>query len=189
VSWSPEDWEDWLRDDGAGTFCEPVHLRIVQDVLSRLPDREHKVVADLSRDAGPLFHWIADRFGRAVLLDVESMSREPRPEPARPRYDVVVAIDAITVSAGTDALLSRIGALLVEGGVLVATFPARPAGKRPFSMRLGGADAATAAAPWHEVELQYRLRRSGFQGLRMRRVGGAGGPAALVCMAVRRALN
>ena len=93
----------------------------------------------------------------------------------------MLAVDTIEPSRLRE-LLPVIHASLVEGGVLVATLTARPTDGKPCEMI--GPPSADGV---HEVELQYRLRRAGFQGLRLRRF--RGDQPTVLCMAVRRALN
>ena len=61
-------------------------------------------------------------------------------------------------------------------------------------MLLDGGDATPAPSEFHEIELQYRLRRAGFRGVRIRRiidetVSPATHGESLLCMTVRRANN
>jgi len=92
---------------------------------------------------------------------------------------MAVAVDSIVAPSvpELDLILGRVSAALVEGGIFLATFPAAVSGE-------------ARAASLHEVELQYRLRRAGFQGLRLRRFGREPGLAeTILSMAVRRACN
>ncbi len=55
---------------------------------------------------------------------------------------------------------------------------------------LARCENTTGPRTFHEVELQYRLRRAGFQGLRLRRFRREPGMAeTILSMAVRRACN
>jgi hypothetical protein len=107
------------------------------------------------------------------------------------RYDLVLAIHSVLGPRlrDVDRSLQRIHELLIEGGIVLATFPAPPRRLQPMPMRLatGGRQGATRL---HELEWNYRLRRAGFLGVRLRRFeGNLDHAAAILCMAVRRALN
>jgi hypothetical protein len=112
--------------------------------------------------------------------------------PLRGRIDVLLAVDTLVRDdlARFDEVLDQTLRCLTEGGLLAATFPAAPraATAREVRLRVG---TATADRALHEVELQYRLRRAGFRGVRILRLEAADGvyPESLLCLAVRRANN
>ena len=136
----------------------PAHVRALHDIL----------------------RWLPDHASRVVSLDPTSGRFDP--SVSTRRWDVVVAVDSIVAPnvLQLDAILERVWAALVEGGVFLATFPATVSGEPDTS------DPRTL----HEVELQYRLRRAGFQGLRLRRFRREPGVAeTILSMAVRRACN
>jgi hypothetical protein len=182
VPWRPEDWREWPDEHWVATCCEGAHTRAVRDILCGLPDRERMSVAELTRGESSRLPFLAARFGRVVTVDLEETGAERAVLPPDP--DLVVAVDTIEAK-GADDLFARIRAALVEGGLLLATLVARPHASRPFPLRSGKSPSG-----FHEVELQYRLRRAGFQGLRLRRFRGECGEEDVILgMAVRRALN
>jgi hypothetical protein len=204
VPWNAEDWDGWID---SGRRARPVtHQAQVQRILRHLPDRERKTVGDLGRERAARLPLLESLFERVLLVDLDAPARDPLPRTAetgmarctlrdlgrlRIRLDVTVAIDALAGSrlAEVDGALSLVHAALVEGGVLVATFPAVPRSNVPFTMRLDHG-AGDGAATFHEVELQYRLQRAGFQGVRVLRLPpGAERRPSLLCMAVRRSWN
>ena len=112
--------------------------------------------------------------------------------PFRNRFHVAVALDSI-VGPGTadvDRILGQVRRSLVEGGILLATFPAAPRTGKPVLMKLRNDRPTTEPLTFQELELQYRLRQAGFQGIRIRRFPDRSGePACLLALAVRRACN
>jgi hypothetical protein len=200
VPWNAEDWDGWI---GSGKRTpEAEHLFWVQRILRHLPDRDRKTVADVGRDRGARLPLLESLFERVLLIDVDGRRGEDRSRTIesglarcrledlgrlRVRVDVALALEASFPDV--DGTLSLVHGALVEGGVLVATFPALARTGPPFSMRLG--DAVPGGEPrFHEVELQYRLQRAGYQGVRLRRLQDRSrrGPS-LLCMAVRRSWN
>jgi hypothetical protein len=182
VPWRPEDWNEWPVERRVAEYCEANHVRAVRDILRSLPDCEHKCVAELTRGPGAQLHFLADCFDRVIAVDLreQAIGRSALPS----SLDVIVAVDTVGAK-GADDLLVLVHDALVEGGVFLATLVARARGPRPFPMRGG-----ESRSGFHEVELQYRLRRAGFQGLRMRRFRREiHEPDTILCMAVRRALN
>ena len=160
MPWRPEDWSEWPVDrwPASGSATAPAHLRALYEIL----------------------RWLPDCASRVVSLDPTSGGCDP--SFSTQRWDVVVAADSIGVPSvqQLDAILERISAALVEGGVFLATFPATVSGEPETS----------GPRTFHEVELQYRLRRAGFQGLRLRRFRREPRVAeTILSMAVRRALN
>ena len=206
MPWNPEDWDAWI-DTGSIAFGRSApHLAHVRQILEHLPDRERKTVGDLGRRRAQPLPLLESLFQRVLLVDSDEGARKPvgRVTEAgmarctlgdldrlRVRLDVTVAVDAIVGprSRDVDRTLVLVHGALVEGGVLVATFPASPWSDRPFTMQLGPR-ASEREPQFHEVELQYRLQRAGFQGVRVRRVhSGIERRERLLCMAVRRAWN
>ena len=93
-----------------------------------------------------------------------------------------------------DAVLERVRGFIVEGGLLLATFPAAQRESVAREMRLRNDDSHPSSTRFHEIELQYRLRRARFRGVRIRRildenVSRETRDESLLCMAVRRANN
>jgi hypothetical protein len=182
VPWRPEDWKEWPVKSWVTDYCEASHVRAVRDILRGLPGRERKCVADLTRGPSTDLSFLTACFERAITVDLRDHAIEHLALP--PNLDVIVAVDSVRAK-GADDLLVSIHDALVEGGVFLATLTARARGPRPFPMR-----GAEPRSGFHEVELQYRLRRAGFQGLRMRRFRQEiHEPDTILCMAVRRALN
>jgi hypothetical protein len=107
------------------------------------------------------------------------------------RLDVAIAIDSIVGPrlSDFDRVLLQIRRCLVEGGLLLATFPAAPKNTIAKAMLLDGGEETLAPATYHEIELQYRLQRAGLRGAAIRRVANHEGRETLVCRAVRRADN
>jgi len=181
VPWRPEDWKEWPEIDGLATYGDAAHVRAVLDILDRLPDLENKRVVELTRGAGSSLHSLASRVEPAQTVDLAAGMPGARLAPFS--CDVIVAVDAIE-SARADAVLADVRASLVEGGVFLATLAARAPGPMGFAMPI--------RAPrdgFHEVELQFRLVRAMFQGLRLKRLRSSHEPDRILCMAVRRALN
>jgi hypothetical protein len=206
VPWEAEDWDG--LDGGAGGGRIARRLDPVQHILRYLPDRERKTIGDLGHHRVARLPLLESLFQRVLLVDVDRDAdvlhferRHPMLESGsarctleelgrlRVRLDVTVAIDALASPGAicVDASLGRIHATLAEGGLFVATFPALAPSETPFPMQLGSR-AHDGERAFHEVELQYRLQRAGFQGIRLRRVG-AGERSRILCMAVRRAWN
>jgi hypothetical protein len=182
VPWRPEDWEEWSVERCVAKHCEANHVRAVRDILRGLPDGELKCVADLTRGPSTQLPFLAACFRNVVTVDLGEHALDRLTLPTS--LDLIVAVDTIGTQ-GADALLVLLHDALIEGGVFVATLVARARGLRPFPLR-----GAEPRAGFHEVELQYRLRRAGFQGLRMRRFRREiHEPDTILCMAVRRALN
>ena len=177
MPWRPEDWNEWPVERWVAAFRDDAAMRAVREILLRLPERERQTVLELTRGPSAWATFLEARFARRVEVDLTT-SRVPELPGG---FEVVLAVDTIGVG-GLDPLLPRMHAALVEGGVLLATLAASRAGAAHQSM------IGPASGPGiHEVELQYRLRRAGFQGLRLRRF--RSDDDTLLCMAVRRALN
>ena len=176
MPWQPEDWNDWPEIDRVTRHGAATHVRAVLDILHRLPDLENKTLLELTRGVGSSLHEAA------ASLDLAARRIGSRVSPAT--CDVIMALDTIE-SDDADALFAEVHTALVEGGVFLATLAARPRGSSTFALPI-----REPAAGFHEVELQFRLTRAAFQGIRLRRLRGpAHEPARILCMAVRRALN
>jgi len=185
-------------------------IEILRDLLDRLPGREDKTLAHLGMS--PLVHdrALIEGFGRTIVV-VDPASANPRLgttpatagiewdvrsvsdlDPLHGRIDVLVADGTLARAdlAELDAALDQALRCLTDGGLLAATFPAaRHTGvARELRLRGGSGDSDAAL---HELELQYRLRRAGFSGVRMLRIEAADAEGAerLLCLAVRRANN
>ena len=151
-----------------------------------MPGAERRTVADLGRGLGARRPLLAPRFAGWVELDDRIALGA-----TRDRFDVIVALDAIATRrlAEFDAALATVRRKLVEGGLLLATFPAAPKRTILRAMLLDGGDDTPAPDAFHEVELQYRLQRAGLRGTVLRRKTDEDGLETLVCRAVRRADN
>jgi len=200
-------WTRWMDDvdperPGAdGVLTPHTQQEILRDVLGRLPGREAKTLAHLGMS--PLVHdrALVDAFGRTIVI-VDAAPTDPRGTatpadafdlaPLRGRVDVLVADGTLARAdlAELDRVLDQALRCLNDGGLLAATFPAAPrvGVARELRLRSGATDKDAAL---HELELQYRLRRAGFHGVRMVRVEAAdeSEPERLLCLAVRRANN
>jgi hypothetical protein len=174
----PEDWMDWPVAEGVPTRGIDAHVHAAQQIARRLAGDSRGRGLMLTREGelgAPELDLAFDRF------EILNLSRESLDVPDA-SVDVLVAIDAFAPGKLPDGIV-RARKLLVEGGVLLMTAPARARDERPFPLN-GIPDRA-----WHELELQYRLRRAGYQGLRIRRIDGDDDGQQLLAMAVRRAHN
>jgi hypothetical protein len=167
-------------------------LGLLHEILTSVPGREVKTLAHVGKAGLARLQFLSDHFARVVLID-EGVERGG---PSRHRFDVVLAVDALARPSldELDAVLGRVRDCVVEGGLLLATFPATPKDRVAREMRLRGSDGDRAGRRLHEVDLQYRLRRTGFRGVRIRRIqderdASPSSSEALLCMAVRRANN
>lgn len=178
MSWQPEDWSEWAADRWVSAYPDDSRTHAVREILLRLPDREHRTALELTRGPSIWLPFLDAHFARAasVARPVDGAALAPPGS-----CYLLLAVDTIDVVRLGGMLLS-IRDTLVEGGILLATFSASVRGGAPFEM-IG----RPPESGLHEVQLQYRLRGAGFQGLRMRRLPGDG--ETLLCMAVRRALN
>lgn len=207
LHWGPDDWDLWLDRPRAPRAVPDDPSIAVREALDGLPATHRGTVADLGCGTGTWLSFLAERFERVVAVDYAPATLatarlrcvDPRVSfrrrdlrdltPLRRTLDVAVALDSIVGprTEDVDRILAQVHGGLVEGGILLATFPAasRDAGLRPVALA-GDAPGSPDDLPlrFQELELQYRLRRAGFRGLRIRRV-----EPSLVCMAVRRANN
>jgi hypothetical protein len=206
MAWTVEDWNA-LRLD-----VEPIGLAadlgaLLHDVLSAIPGRRGMTVCNLGWTSLPRLAWLADSFGRVVVVDPSpSALVEQRSAclPAgielvgagydvlahvAPACDLVLALEGIhpETTRELDRVLEQAHAALSEGGLLACSLPAAARIGGPLELRLEGSPERRA---FHEVELQYRLQRAGFQGTRIRRSPAVSGDAGrLLCLAARRAMN
>ena len=174
---------EYLRGSASSGPALPDTLLEIERWLRRLPARERKVVADLGGGLGARQSLLAARFGEVLTLD--DLSRGDT------RVDAIVAIDSIggPLLAGFDRTLADVRRRLVEGGMLLATFPAAPKHTIARAMLLDGGEGTPLPPVFHEVELQYRLQRAGLRGAAIRRAEHRDGHERLVCRAVRRGDN
>ena len=176
MSWRKEDWSEWPVERWVGAYGDAAHVRAVRDILLRLPDRNRRRLVEITCGASPRLPWLEAQFADVVAVDLEQGAL-----PELPASSAVLAVDTLPARALPE-LLPTIHASLDEGGVFVATLAAPANPSLPIDM-LGPMRSDDV----HEVELQYRLRRAGFQGLRLRRF--RDDPPIVLAMAVRRALN
>lgn len=215
MTWGSDDWNGWIRGDGQAGPSAPDPLELLHEILLSVPGREVKTLAHVGKAGLPRLQFLSNHFERVVLIDeaVERVGppwsmvdptddassrlapREPI-QPSRHRFDILLAVDALARSSlgELDTVLGRVRECVVEGGLLLATFPAAPQDRVAREMRLRGFGGDHAGRHLHEVELQYRLRRAGFRGVRIRRIhdendADPSSCESLLCMAVRRANN
>ena len=210
MRWGPEHWDAWTTGL-AGHPCAPSPAEeSLLDVLRRVPGRRAMTVADLGCGSGRLLPFLTRQFGKVIAVDYAPASlalarrvcvgkrvtfrrRDLRDlSPFRNSLDVAVAVRSIVGPRpeDVDRILAEVHRSLVEGGILAAIVPAAAAGSRVLPLRLAGGPSCPAMLGFHEIELQYRLRRAGFQAARIRRFDDpGGGPGALLCTAARRADN
>jgi len=209
MGWGPEDWDRWLDEHEGSSPTLPQTAFEVERWLSRLPSRETKTLADLGCGLGTQLPLLAARFQKVIAVDyapagmarlrrryhnlgIEFRRRDLRDLcPYYGRLDVAIAIDSIVGPrlSDFDRVLEQIQRCLVEGGLLLATFPAAPKGTIAKAMLLDGGDETPAPTTFHEIELQYRLQRAGLRGATIRRAANLEGRESLVVRAVRRADN
>jgi SAM-dependent methyltransferase len=210
MRWGPEEW-DIFTVERAGREAEPRPAEeSLLDLLRRVPGRRLMTVADLGCGSGRLLPFLGRHFGRVIAVDYAPRSlafarrvsagqdvtfrrRDLRDlAPFRNSLDVAVAVRSIVGPRpeDVDRILGEIRRSLVEGGLLAAIVPASRRGIAKVPLRLAGDSAGPEILGFHEVELQYRLRRAGFRGVRIRRFEDAGdGRGSLLCTAARRADN
>ncbi len=205
--WGPDDWDAWTRGDATLSGIGP-HLDVVRSTLLKIPHRGRKSIADFGCGQGALTPFLAMNFSEVTAIDYApaclAVARESCDEqnvrfrrrdlrdlsPFRGRFHVAVAIDSIAGPrpSDVDRILAEIWSSLTEGGLLLATFPAACGSREPFPMT--GDKDRDPFGSLHEVELQYRFRRAGFQGVRIRRLSFRNAAAPrLLGLAVRRGMN
>ena len=204
MTWGSDDWNCWIRQDRYGRPSAPAQFDLLHEILANVPGRENKTVAHVGRPDASCMQFLSAHFSGVALIDdaLERVSPlRPAPEvletgSACHRFDVVLAVETLArpVLEDLDAVLERVRGFIVEGGLLLATFPAAPRESVAREMRLRSDDSHSSSTRFHEIELQYRLRRARFRGVRIRRILGetvsqATRDESLLCMAVRRANN
>lgn len=209
MPWGPEDWNALLSEEESETLRTSAPIEALEEILFKIPGREDKTVADLGCGFGDRLPFLAAHFKQVIAvdyaagilsraqrecsgLDIDFQRRDLRDlRPFKGQLDVAVAVDSILGPrpGDVDRVLQQVHSSLQEGGILLATFPAASPGSRPIELRLGE-DNGDLVHMFHEVELQYRLARAGFQGVRVRRFNGLEDrPETLLSVAVRRACN
>jgi SAM-dependent methyltransferase len=208
--WGPDDWDTWTSTRAA-SGAPSTRSEIILDTLKKLPGRKRMTVADLGCGRGSLLPFLVEQFGRVYAIDYAPASlaeaRRAHPglgivfrrrdlrdlTPLRGRLHVALAVDSIVGprAEDVDRILEQVHQSLVEGGIFLATFPAASRSGPPVAFPLPAARAEGERAPgFTETELQYRLRRAGFRGVRMRRLSaGSDAPERLLSVATRRASN
>jgi len=209
MAWGPEDWELWTPEEAPRPAGVPEPVRLIQRTLLRIPGRRRKTAGDIGCGLGTMLPFLSAHFARVVAVEPRTTTLAEAREASdglsiefrqrrlddlnslRGRLHVAVAVDSIGGHAqGIDIVLAQIHDCLVEGGVVLATLPGVRRGGPPYAMSLVDT-GERATGELHEVELQYRLRQAGFQGLRIRRFAGDDDEAhdTLLFMAARRANN
>jgi hypothetical protein len=160
---------------------------VVLGLLGRLPERRAMTLADVGDNRLDLLPLLLSGFGRVVsIIDPEVLW------PAESAWNVVLALEPMSGAdlAALDRRLSRFHDGLAEGGLLLAAFHASPRGgaRRAMGLRRPMEDPATNGGLL-ELEAQYRLRRAGFRGIRLRRFESPEEASVLLALAVRRADN
>ena len=210
MRWGPEQWDAWTMGRGGRAEDDSPADESLLEVLGRVPRRGLKTVADLGCGTGRLLPFLAREFGKVIAVDYAPASlalarrvsvgrgvtfrrRDLRDlAPFRNSLDVAVAVHSIVGPRpeDVDRILAEVRGSLVHGGLLAAIVPATPVGETMIPMRLAGDPSAPELIGFHEIELQYRLRRAGFDGVKIRRFDAPDGrPGALLCTAARRADN
>ena len=214
MAWGGDDWSWWLRNDRQGQPSAPAQFELLHEILANVPGRDLKTVAHVGRASASCLQFLSTHFADVAQIDravervsplrsapgildagVPPQTLEIIGPPGR-RFDIVLAIDTLARSdvCDLDAVLDRVRGCIVEGGLLLATFPAAQKQSVAREMRLRNGDSRLASLQLHEIELQYRLRRAGFRGVRIRRIldmtqAGVERGESLLCLAVRRANN
>lgn len=178
MPWMPEDWMDWPVAEGIPTRGVDAHVHAAHHIACRIAGDSRGRALQLTRDSDDGSADLNQAFQR---LEVCNLAAGGLADLDR-GFDVALATDLISPQELPIAL-GELHRLLVEGGVLLLTVQARGRDEVPFSM------IASPERAWHELELQYRLQRAGFQGLRIRRMDADDGGQRFLVMAVRRALN
>jgi hypothetical protein len=156
----------------------------LREILCGIPDPLTARVGVLGNGDGPRHAFVEGHFRRVLPFHVQG----PRPR----RLDLVVVPDGLDAASRKefDRTFAAIRDALREGGILVGTLPARSRKDPAFIVRPARSASELDDRPLHEIELQYRLRVAGFQGLRIRRFRAElGHPDTVVFTAVRRAPN
>lgn len=211
MNWGPEAWDAWaLEEARVEEAVAPAEAVALLEILEGLPGRKGMTVADLGCGRGTLLPFLAARFRNVVAVDYAPASlavarracrqrrvifrrRDLRDlTPFRKTFHVAVAVESILGPRpeDVDRMLHEIHGSLVDGGLLLATVPARAAVGGAVPMALGAHARFDGEQHFTETDLQYRLRKAGFAGVRFRRfAGSAARPDMLLAMAVRRGNN
>jgi hypothetical protein len=188
VPWASEDWTGLLDPEGA---IEPRGVsedvpggaaeRALRTILLKIPDRRTMKLAVAGECDPSRIGFLETSYGSLTAFPPEV----DRPDQAR--ADVVLVVRPSDADGRPDDLFSRAHRHLREGGLCLALLPAAARIGGPIRLRLDGTGPGWHTGI-HEVELQYRLAKVGFQGVRIRRMRDLEG-SMLLAMAVRRASN
>lgn len=198
MKWEGDDWNWWICSDRYGRPAAPAQFELLHEILAGVPGHEVKSVAHVGPVGASCKQFLSDHFASVAMIDETGAPLQTLDpiQPSRHRFDVVLAVETLARPAleDLDVVLERVRGCVLEGGLLLATFPAAPQQRVAREMRLRGDAAHPGSSRLHEVELQYRLRRAGFRGVRIRRildesVAAAATGESLLCVAVRRANN
>ena len=211
MNWGPEAWDAWTQQTlGVEDVAPPAEALALLDILEQLPDKKKMTAADLGCGTGTLLPFLAARFREVVAVDYApaslAIARRTCPKgrvifrrrdlrdltPFRQSFHVAVAVESILGPRprDVDRMLHEIHGSLVDGGVLLATVPARGRRGAPVMMPLGNLARFEGEVRFTETDLQYRLRKAGFAGVRLRRfAASATRPEMFLAMGVRRANN
>lgn len=208
--WGPDDWDAWTLQAPEDDAPPPPGDDPVREFLLAIPGRRGMTVADLGCGRGDWIEFLSSHFGQVVAVDYAPFTlaaarrgckdrrvifrrRDLRDlGPLRDAIHVALALESILGPAveDVDRMLAQVHASLVEGGLFVGTFPARPRRGGPVPMALAGFPVPEGPLRFSEVDLQYRLRRVGFGGVRIRRLpAGCGRAERLLAIAARRGEN
>jgi SAM-dependent methyltransferase len=208
--WGPDDWDAWTLTAPEDDAPPPPDEDPVREFLRAIPGRRAMTVADLGCGRGDWIAFLSSHFGQVVAVDYAPFTlaaarrgckdrrvifrrRDLRDlGPLRGAIHVALALESILGPAveDVDRMLGQVHASLVDGGLFVGTFPARPRRGGPVPMALSGFPVPEGPLRFSEVDLQYRLRRAGFRGVRTRRLPAACGRAErLFAIAARRGDN
>lgn len=209
--WGPDEWDAFTIDGAADEdLPPPAGADAVVDLLRHLPGRRRMTVADLGCGKGDWLPFLTRHFAHVVAIDYApatlALARRAHGDdrvvfrrrdlrdltPFRGAFHVGLLLDALVGPKveDVDRVLAQVHGCLVEGGLLVATVPAASRRGGPVPMRLAGHGEGPPVPRFNEMDVQYRLRRAGFLGIRILRiVGKPGRPDALVAVAAKRANN
>jgi hypothetical protein len=208
VPWTPEDWDGLLEVNSRPTQPDAASQALV-DVLQRIPNRDQMTVADFGNATRGRLPLLSAHFGN--VLAVAEPDRGDIVPPLLPEDNVrhavadfsdlssfagligvALAMDVPNLLDGAclDRFVEQLHGVLVEGGIVLMSVPAAKRIGGPVEFYLGRRKKRITRECYHEVEFQYRLRRAGFQGVRIQRFDVTDEyPGTLLCMAVRRTLN
>ena len=186
MPWTHEGWSAWIdRDRERAVADDHEHDRVVRTILGRLPGARQRTLALIAGERMPGRSLLAAQFGEVIELPHPGALRSVR----EPRSIDVALADMRDASRDElDSMLLRLWDRLSEGAPVILTLRAAARGERPTPLIPPAGTGALRSLAWHEVEVQYRLRRASFQGVRARRFRAASGPV-IVAIAVRRAWN